>query len=118
MNGYIKLDIGGKERGFKIGLYTLSETMKALSIGIEQIQYALENNPVEAVALLMYNSAYFNARLSGEVVDFTLINAYAWIDEAGGLDSAPIVAFINTCIESFTKDVPEGKPLTEEQKKS
>lgn len=107
-NGYIQLNLGGQKRGFKVGLYVIGELTKSLNIPIGDIEKAFTERPLESIANLLYHSAAYNCIRKGEDVDFTLLDVYEWIDEAG-LESQEIQDFIKAVTDSFNKHVPEKK---------
>jgi len=109
MNGYIQLEIGGKPRGFKFGLWVIGQIIDELNIGVEQFDEELQRNPIKSLTLLMYYSAFYNAIRKGEDADFNQLDVYDWIDETGGLGSETMVKFQTAFSESMTKDVPEVK---------
>ena len=110
MNGYVNINIGGKDRGFKLGLYVLSEVINELDINVIDIDSSLEKNPIKGVALLMFHAGSYNCLRANEACDFTVMDVYDWIDnEPNGLQSEAVQKFITAFYESMSRDVPKDK---------
>lgn len=113
MNGQVTINIGGKDRTFKFGLYVVGETQITLGIGIEELDVWLKKYPIKTLAAIMFHSAVYHSVESEQVIDYRPIDIYGWLDNAGGLDSEPVQQFINALMDSMSKDVPvQKKSLT------
>jgi hypothetical protein len=113
---YIKLTIGGKERGFKFGLGFLGEAFNNLGFTVTELDTELSKNPFKVIPELMYQSALYNCLRSGEKPDFDKYIMSDWIDEAGGLASPVVLEFLQGITKSMTKDVPkEDLEVVEEE---
>lgn len=105
MNGYIQLQIGGKSRGFKFGLWVIGQLIDELKISVDQFDAEMQRNPIKTLALLMYYSAYYNTLKAKQEADFTMVDVYDWIDEVG-MGSDVIQQFQAAFVDSMSKDVP------------
>lgn len=119
---YIKLNIGGKERGAKLGLGFLDRVQKEEGLTFDEVL-----NKANTPTLLFHSLAY-NVERSGEKLDFNKHDVYDWLDEIG-LQSPVIsefqIAFFNSLKthldaegqKAITKVVAELEGKTTPQKK-
>ncbi len=108
---YIKLKLGGKERGFKFGLGFLGEAIKNLGFSITDLDEELNKNPFKVIPELMYQSALYNCMRANETPDFDKFSFVDWIDEEGGLGSDVVKEFLEGFTRSMTKDVPKEEAV-------
>lgn len=101
MNGYIKLNVGGKDRGFKFGLWVISQTIKSLGCSLETIQEEMKSNMLDGSAALMYNAARYACMKDKEVIDFVEIDAYEWIEELGGFNGERMQQLFQVFLDSM-----------------
>lgn len=110
---YLKLNIGGKERGAKLGLLFLENAQKGENMNIQELFNELQQRSIFFAPKLLHYALLTNCQLNGETPDFNLSDVYDWIEEDGlGQDKA-IFTFTNAFTENITKLFP---PTTEEGK--
>lgn len=122
MNGYVKLDIGGKERGFKFGNYVIGMTIKDLGVNMVEFDKIALENPFLVFPVLMYHAAAYNEKTAKRIVDFDQMDVNVWIDEIeGGLNSPVMSQFSQAFVEAVhgikTDHSEQISTITEESKK-
>lgn len=104
---YIKLNLGGKERGAKLGLLFLENAQKAENKNIEELFKELQERSIFFAPKLLFYALQTNCQLNGENQDFTLANVYDWVEEDGvSRKDGAVLTFINAFSESVTKLFP------------
>lgn len=118
---YIKIDIGGKERGFKFNQLAMQEF---------SLNYGRHNKLFESAPELFFVYNIFHAGLSGNCIvkneepDFTFYDVINWVDELYETrkdeDRANVVkAFSSTRLwEETMKAVTDAIEKPDEEKKS
>lgn len=108
---YIKLKLGGKERGAKLGLGYLKFVTESRNVSLEELFKSVEgHNAALAVPELIYSSLSYNAKRSGEGFEFSEEDVFDWIDEDGGMNSPSLKIFIEAFTSSLGVNVgDEGK---------
>lgn len=91
---YVKVLLGGKERGAKLGLGFLERVQKQEQVTLEEI-FSKVNT-----ATLLYHSMAYNCERTREEVDFDKYDVYDWIDEVG-LQSEIVLDFQIAFFDSF-----------------
>lgn len=105
---YIKLKLGGKERGAKLGLLFLENALKAQNMNIQELVKEFEERNLFFTPKLIYHSLVTNCQLSGQEVDFTIEDVYDWVEEDGvGNEESALVTFVNAFAESMKKIFPD-----------
>lgn len=122
MNGYVKINIGGKERGFKFGNYVLGMTIKDLGVTMVEFDKMVLENPFLVFPVLVYRAAEYNEKAAKRVVDFDQMDANEWIEELpGGLSSPEMAQFSQAFVEAVsgikTDHAEPISTITEESKK-
>ncbi len=106
---YLKLNLGGKERGAKLGLLFLENLQKAENKNIQELFEELEN-PARlpfVVPKFIYYSLITNCQMNGNDVDFTMVDVYDWIEEEGiSNKDGSVVKFIDAFVKNMTKLFP------------
>ena len=97
---YIKVNLGGKERGAKLGLGFLERVQKEENVTLEEIFSRV------STATLLYHSLAFNVERSKETLDFDKYDVFDWIDEVG-LNHTTILDFQIAFFQSFTTHLDE-----------
>ncbi|MCT4238589.1 hypothetical protein HZP42_19595 [Elizabethkingia anophelis] len=97
---YTKINIGGKERGAKLGLGFLDRITKAENISLQEVFTKFEKETLSFLPKMVYYSVLYNDERAGNNVDYDLGNVFDWIDEVG-ITSETIKSFI----EAFTRSV-------------
>lgn len=120
---YLKLNIGGKERGVKLGLLFLENAQKAENKNIEELFKELQERSIFFAPKLLFYALQTNCQLNGEAQDFTLSDVYEWVEEDGvSRKDGAVLTFINAFSESVTKLFPtensESKEVGKQEKAS
>lgn len=101
---YIKLHLGGKERGAKLGLGFLQNLQEEENIDMEELfkKFNSENvfQQFSFINKLIYHSLKFNCERANEEVEFDYYNVLDWIDEVG-YNKGPVIEFI----DAFKKSI-------------
>lgn len=117
MNGYISLKIGKKTIGFKFGLWVLDKMQQSLKVSITDIyekepgvfasrfDEKMQENLISSTVELLYLGAKWDAIRNGRAFEYTIEDAYAWLDEIG-MNSDGHKSILMAFTESLTKDVP------------
>lgn len=114
---YIKLNLGGKERGAKLGLLFLENVQKAENKNIEELYKELEERTIFFAPKLLYYAFQTNCQLNGENQDFTLADVYDWVEEDGvSRKDGAVMTFINAFSQSVTKLFPSDNTPIEQGK--
>ena len=98
---YININIGGKERGCKLGLGFLERVQKEENVTLEDIF-----NKVNTATLLFHSLAY-NCERTKEERLFDKYDVYDWIDEIG-LNNNTIIDFQIAFFNSFKTHLDEN----------
>lgn len=118
---YTKLELGGKNRGFKFGLSFLSNVLDHLDISIADLGEAMQKNPFKVLPVMIFEAHKSNELKARREIDFVLEDVYDWIDDAGGVAGQPVKEFIAAWTLSMNKDVPiledSDEPSSDEPKK-
>jgi len=77
---YIKLNIGGKERGLKFNNLAFEEFVKRIPTSDQNKFDWLQSNALSGYACI-YAGLVGNAVVKGEVVDFTFEDVCDWVDD-------------------------------------
>ena len=80
---YIKLNIGGAERGAKLGIGFLEKVMKGEDITLQTLFNKVEVEAFTFLPKLLYYSLAYNCERAKENVDFDLDDVFDWTDEIG-----------------------------------
>lgn len=78
---YIEFEIGGKTRGFKLGLGFLGELLRHYNTDMVGLGHLMVNNPFSVTPAILYYSHKQDCLRSGKPVDFTLYNVDDWVEE-------------------------------------
>lgn len=108
---YTKINIGGKERGAKLGLGFLEKITKGEGVSLQELFTKFEQDVLFFLPKMIYYSVLYNDERAGNKVDYTLDDAFDWIDEIG-INSDPVMAFIEAFKQSIEVHFVEkgGKP--------
>ena len=80
---YVKLFIGGAERGAKLGIGFLEKVMKGEDITLQTLFNKVEVEAFTFLPKLLYYALAYNCERAGEKVDFNLGDVFDWTDEIG-----------------------------------
>lgn len=104
---YLKLNIGGKERGVKLGLLFLENAQKGENMNIQEIFNELQQRSIFFAPKLLNYALLTNCQLNGETPDFNLADVYDWVEEDGiSRKDGAVMAFVNAFTENITKLFP------------
>jgi len=101
----IKLNLGGKERTFHLGLGFIGYLLDEENIGYVEFGEKEASNPFKWTPIKMFYSLKYNyIRENKESeIDFDLKDVIEWIDET---DLNTLQSFNQAYLSSITKDVP------------
>ncbi|HAY3545167.1 TPA: hypothetical protein JRX92_003578 [Elizabethkingia anophelis] len=97
---YTKINIGGKERGAKLGLGFLERITKAEGVSLQELFTKFEQDVLFFLPKMIYYSVLYNDERAGNKADYNLDDVFDWIDEIG-INSEPVMSFI----EAFKKSI-------------
>ena len=80
---YIKLNIGGAERGAKLGIGFIEKVMKGEDITLQTLFNKVEVEAFTFLPKLLYYALAYNCERAKEKVDFNLDDVFDWTDEIG-----------------------------------
>ena len=80
---YVKLFIGGAERGAKLGIGFLEKVMKGEEITLQTLFNKVEVEAFTFLPKLLYYALAYNCERAKENVDFDLNDVFDWTDEIG-----------------------------------
>ncbi len=103
---YIKLNIGGKERGAKLGLGFLEKALKGEKIGVQELFLRVEQEALTFLPKLLFYSLAFNCERANEKIDFDIYDVMDWVDEIG-INSDEFKKFQISFYESIKTHLPE-----------
>lgn len=103
----IEIKIGGKLRTFRFGLGFLGEILEHLDTDIAGLGQMMEKNPFKAIPTILYFSHKSEIELTDRAVDFTMKDAYMWLEELpNGYGHPDIEKLLQKMIDSMRKYVP------------
>ena len=117
---YIEFEIGGKLRGFKLGLGFIGDILQHYDTDMMGLGKLLVNNPFSATpAILLYGNKHDSIR-KGLPFDIKMYEVEDWIEDIeNGLQNKNIEALMVILLESVKKhlpQVPEEKPTKSKKK--
>ncbi|WP_312306231.1 hypothetical protein [Chryseobacterium sp.] len=108
MGNYIKLHIGGKERGLKVGLGFLQQYTEQEKVTLNELIDKFTSDAFFTIPKMLFHSLSFNDKLAGNPIDYTLDNVFDWVDEIG-LQSEQIALYCTTFAESIKVHLPKAE---------
>ncbi len=109
MNGYVKLPLNGKDRGFKFDIKAVGGILKALSISVDGLSKAMTDNPFESYPVIIYEGLKRNAEKAKEDLPDEE-KVIEWI-ESDGILSENVLNIIKSFGESIVSLLPESKEV-------
>lgn len=116
MNGYVKLPLGGKDRGFKFDIKAVGSVLKRLDVPVDNLSKAMTDNPFEVYPIIVIEGLKRNAEKSkadlpdeDEVIE--------WIEKDGIL-SENVLNIIKAFGDSIVSLLPESKAVPNGKAKS
>lgn len=116
---YIKLNIGGEERGAKLGLGFIRFFSESENTDVATIFESTEGpNALIFIPKAIYYSLAYNCQRKGETADFTIDDVFDWIDEIGP-SSPEVLKWIEAFGQSFKTDdnLEPGKQMPPAKRK-
>lgn len=114
---YVRLNLGGKERGGKLGLGFLKYFSDQEKISIQEIFGNFEGmNALFFIPKCIFYSLAYNCKRSSEDISFTEEDVFDWIDEDGGVKSKEMEKFSSAFAESLGTDLGKTEPQKEATK--
>lgn len=106
MNGYTKLPLAGKERGFKFDIKAMAEILKRLNVGFEGLNGIMTSNPFEAYPAIVYEGLKRNAERKEETAP-TFDEVMDWV-ESDGLLTENVLNIVKAFGESLESMLPQS----------
>ena len=103
---YVKLFIGGAERGAKLGIGFLEKVMKGEDISLQTLFSKIESEAFTFLPKLLFYALVYNCERAGEKVDFNLDDVYDWTDEIG-INSEEFLKFQVAFYNSIKTHLPQ-----------
>ena len=103
---YVKLFIGGAERGAKLGIGFLEKVMKGEDISLQTLFSKIEVEAFTFFPKLLYYALAYNCERAGEKVDFNLGDVFDWTDEIG-INSEEYLRFQVALFNSIKTHLPQ-----------
>lgn len=103
---YIRLNIGGEERGCKLGLGFIQKVLESEKITISDFFSKIESESFTFLPKLLFYSLAYNEERSGNKPSFELNDVLDWIDEIG-LNSDAFTDFQIAFFNSIKVHLPE-----------
>lgn len=107
MNGYIKIDIGGKERGFYFRNKAIGNILAHFNTTITEVGFMIDNNPWRFFPIAFFYALSAFSEKEKEVVDYTIDDIEDWIDDKGGLKNDDFKKVINVFLVSIGVGLPQ-----------
>lgn len=118
---YIEFEIGGKSRGFHLGLGFLGDILKYLDVDMVGFGNLLTKNPYLSVPTILFLSHKQFELRKGKVLDVNIYDVEDWIEnEKGGVYSKNIESLLELLLDTVMKHLPktEDESGGNEQKKN
>lgn len=103
---YVKLFIGGAERGAKLGIGFLEKVMKGEDISLQTLFSKIEVEAFTFLPKLLFYALAYNCERAGEKVDFNLGDVFDWTDEIG-INSEEYMKFQVAFYNSIKTHLPQ-----------
>jgi len=103
---YTTLNIGGKERGAKLGLGFIQSVLENEKISINDFFAKVESEAFTFLPKLLYYSLKYNEERAQRKVDFNLDDVLDWLDETG-INSEEFTDFQIAFFSSLKVHLPE-----------
>ena len=103
---YVKLFIGGAERGAKLGIGFLEKVMKGEDISLQTLFSKIEVEAFTFLPKLLFYALSYNCERAGEKVDFKLGDVFDWTDEIG-INSEEYMKFQVAFYNSIKTHLPQ-----------
>ncbi|WP_185269264.1 hypothetical protein [Chryseobacterium indologenes] len=116
MGNYLKLKIGGKERGLKVGIGFLKQYTEAEKVTFSELLEKFTSDTLFTLPKMIFHSLSINDKLAGNAIDYTIDDVFDWIDEIG-LQSEQIAQYCTVFAESIKVHLPKAEGDEEKGKK-
>lgn len=115
---YIEFEIGGKLRGFKLGLGFLGSVLKELDTDITGFGNTMVSNPFLSVPTILYCGHYHDCKRKGVPVTFELYDFEDWVEEMPrGVNNENFVGVVNIVVEAIKMHLPQVEVSEEDNSK-
>lgn len=102
---YIKLKLGGKERGAKLGIGYLKHLTEVYKLSLDDIFKKIQGSQsILIIPEFIFYSLSLNDKKANNKIDYTIDDIIEWLDEAGGIKSDAWVLFQESLLESVGVD--------------
>lgn len=120
---YIKVEIGGVDRGFKYDNKSTGEILKHLNVSLQGLGKEMVDNPFLTYPAILFFGAKRSAEKSKESFNHELDDVFDWVDdEPEGLLGEKVISiatcFSETIMTLLPKSLQEEVPNEEKVKKS
>ena len=110
MNGYSKLLLAGKERGFKFDIKAIGAILKRLGVGIEGLNGVMTSNPFEAYPAIVYEGLKRNAERKEEAIP-EFDEVMDWVEQDGIL-TENVLNIVKVFGDSLVSMIPQSAKET------
>lgn len=106
---YIKLNLGGRERGAKLGLGFLTKIQEVLNMNLDEINQEISKDIFKMTPTIIYQSLIFNCERAKETPDFDFYDVCDWISgEAFSSENGVVKTFYKAYFDSISVLLPEA----------
>ena len=116
----LNFEIGGKTRGFKMGLGFLGDIISHYNTDIVGLGHIMVKNPFSATPAIVYYAHLHDCKRRGIPVDFTIFDAQDWVDSLKDPMNDPnLESLLTIMLDSIKKYLPKTiEDVVEGEKKS
>ena len=114
-------EIGGEERGFKIGLGFLGDLLKHYDTDIMGVGHMMVKNPYDMTPTVLYHSHRHYCLRNSKVIDFSIYDVQDWVESLKDPMNDPnIEHLLKILVDDIKKFLPkkEKSGETQNEKKS
>lgn len=105
---YINFNIGGKDRGFQLGLGFLGDVLKHYNTDLVGLGDLMVQNPFSVTPTILYYGHKHNCIRRKEAIDFEMYDVEDWIDELPNtLNNENIEKLLLLMFDSVKKHLPK-----------
>ena len=116
---YIEYEIGGKLRGFKLGLKFLGDVLSHFDTDIMGLGELMDKNPFATRPVILYYAHLSSVQGKNQPVTFTQEDVMDWVDEMeGGISNDNVIQTVMLVLESVKRHIPTSdEPVKEDEAK-
>jgi len=109
---YIEFEIGGKLRGFKLGLGFIGDILQHYDTDMMGLGKLLVNNPFSATPTILFLGHKHDSIRKGLPFDVKMFEVEDWVEEIeDGLQNKNIEALMVLLLESVKRHLPQIKEV-------